>query len=112
MVPARIALTHPVVAELRRARRHNRVVEVDWIDALYRAYLTAIASGIAVVLLSGVVGDHRLGAHAVQRVLDDGPAVVGLVLAGAVAVGLRSGGRGGPLALGAPDVRYVLLAPV
>src|SRR5436190_741481 len=98
-VRLRGGLSHPVVAELRRVRRHHRVVEVDWIDALYRAYLTAIVSGIAVVVLSGVVGDHRLAPHAVHRALVDGPAVVGLVLAVAVAVGIRSGGRGGALAL-------------
>src|SRR5437868_3812633 len=103
MVPARFALTHPVVADLRRARRHNRVVEVDWIDALYRAYLTAIAAGIAVVVLSGVVGDRRLGAHAAQRAvagvlaarrLPESP--VGWVLAGAAV-----GGLGLPAAAGA-----------
>jgi hypothetical protein len=41
-----------------------------------------------------------------------GAAVIGLVAAFVLAVGLRSGGRGGPLVIEAADVRHVLLAPV
>lgn len=42
----------------------------------------------------------------------DGEALVGLVAAAVVAIGLRSGARGGPLALDRAEVRHVLLAPV
>jgi hypothetical protein len=38
--------------------------------------------------------------------------VVGLAVALAVAVALRSAGRGGPLAVEGPDVNHILLAPV
>ena len=38
--------------------------------------------------------------------------MVGVVVAIALFVGLRSGSRGGPLALEAADVRHVLLAPI
>src|SRR3954469_16678672 len=105
-------LTHPVLADLRRTRRSNRVAEIDWVDALYRAYLTGIALVVGVVALSGTVGDDELRPSQVARVLADGPAVIGLVLAVAVAIGVRSGGRGGPLALEAAEVRHVLLAPI
>jgi hypothetical protein len=106
--------THPTdaLADLRRARRRHRSADVDVFEALYRAYLTAIVLGIGVLLLSGVTGDRRLGSEGVDRVRRDGGAAVGLAAALAVAIGLRSGGRGGPLVVEAADVRYVLLAPV
>lgn len=63
-------------------------------------------------LLSGVTGDHRLGPAAVAGVLRHGAQVVGLVIAGLWAVGLRSGGRGGPLVVEAAEVRHVLMAPL
>jgi hypothetical protein len=67
---------------------------------------------VAVWLLSGVVGDERVTAATVTRVGSHGAAVVGVAVAVIFAVGLRSGGRGGPLVIEAADVRHVLLAPV
>ena len=54
---------------------------------------------------------RRRAGHAAElaSVTRPGPAAIGLVLALVVAVGIRSGGRGGPLALAAADVRHVLL---
>lgn len=103
---------HAALVELRRARRRRRTSDVDVFEALYRSYLTAVLVGIAILLLSGITGDHRLSESALDRVKRDGPAVVGLVAAFAVAIGLRSGGRGGPLVIEAADVRHVLLSPV
>src|ERR1700759_131369 len=40
------------------------------------------------------------------------PAVIGIAVALLVLAGLRSGARGGPLAIEAAEVRYTLLAPV
>jgi hypothetical protein len=101
-----------VLRDLRRDRRAWRVAELDWVDALYKAYLTAIAAVLAVSLLSAWVSDDDVAARQAERVATDGRAVLGLVAAVAVAVGLRSGERGGPLAVEAADVRHVLLAPV
>jgi hypothetical protein len=101
-----------VLADLRRARRRRRAASIDWFEALYRAYLTAVLAGVAVWLGSGLVGDHRVGAHTAAQVAARGPAVVGLVVALAWAIGLRSGGRGGPLVIEAADVRHVLMSPV
>ena len=98
--------------ELRAARRRKRVAGIHWIDALYQVYLTAIFGGGAVIFISGVVGGERLDAAGVDRVLAEGPALLGVIVAAAVALGLRSGARGGPIALEAPDVRHVLLSPV
>src|SRR3954471_17864868 len=100
------------LADLHRARRRHRAADVDAFDALYRAYLTAIVLGIGVLLLSGITGDTKLSASAVERVRRDGAAAVGLGAPVAMAIGMRSGGRGGPLVIEAADVRHVLLSPV
>lgn len=101
-----------VVGELRRARRRRRLAHVDFFEALYQAYLTALAVGIVVAVGSGATGDSPLGASALAQVRAHGAAAVGLVVAAVVAVALHSAGRGGPLAVEAPDVAHVLLAPV
>lgn len=100
------------LAELRSARRRNRVAKIDWMDAAYHAYVSAII-GVAVVLgVSSAVGDKVVSAATVTKSVDHGPALLSIGVALAVAIGLRSGSRGGPLALEAAEVRYVLLAPV
>lgn len=105
---------HELVAldELRETRRKKRIEEIHWIDALYQVYISAIVGGIAVIALSGLVGDNELTKAQLHRLVTDGPALLGLGVALAVAIGLRSGSRGGPLALEAADVRHVLLAPI
>jgi hypothetical protein len=106
------ASARAVLADLRRARRRRRTRDFDPFEALYRVYITAVVTGVAVWLLSGVTGDTRVGAGEAARVTAHGPQVVGLVVAVALAVGLRSGGRGGPLVIEAADVRHVLLSPL
>ena len=100
------------LAEFRKARRRKRVADVHWIDALYHAYLTALLGGAAVLIGAGFVGDGFLNADQLARVTRDGPDWLGLVAAFVIAVGLRSGSRGGPIALEHAEVRHVLLAPV
>jgi hypothetical protein len=100
------------LAALRRARRSRRVSSIDPVEALYRAYVTAILAGIALWLLSGVVGGTRVGSAEAARVAAHAGPIVGLVIAVILAIGLRSGGKGGPLALEAADVRHVLLSPI
>lgn len=107
-----VAIDPRALTALRRARLRHRIANVDFFDALYRAYLTAIGAGIAIVLLSGVTGDRAVTPAELARVDHHGAAVVGLVVALGVAIALRSAGRGGPLALEAADVRHVLLAPI
>src|SRR5207245_9660315 len=99
-------------ADQRAARRRRRLAEVDVFEAVYRVYLTGITLTMAVLLLAGATGDRRLRPSTVDAVRHHGAGVLGLVVALAVAVGLRSGGRGGPLVVEAPDVAHVLLAPV
>ena len=98
--------------DLRRARRRRRVAEVHWVDALYRAYMAALFGTLGIALLGGAVGDEPLTTAQVADVRIHGPAVIGLVASLVVAVGLRSGSRGGPLAVEPGDVRHVLLSAV
>lgn len=98
--------------ELRATRKQRRLGDWNVIDALYRAYVAAILGGLAVTFLSGVVGDRPIRGGQLADLRQYGAVVVGVVVAWAVALGLRSGARGGPLALEAAEVRYVLLAPV
>jgi hypothetical protein len=105
---------HPtrVLADLRRARRRRRTEDFDPFEALYRVYITAIVSGVAVWLLSGFTGDTRVVASTASHVGHHDAALVGVAVALCWAVGLRSGGRGGPLVIEAADVRHVLLSPL
>ena len=107
-----LAESAAVVGDLRRARRKQRVSAIHWVDALYQVYVTGLVAVVVVVLASGAIGDGEVGAATLADVRAHGAAVVGTVAALAVFLGLRSGSRGGPLALEQPDVRHVLLAPV
>lgn len=100
------------IIDLRRARRRQRTAELDAFEALYRVYITGIVLGIAIVAGSSVLGDTRVSAATAAHVATNGPQILGLILAIAVAIGARSGGRGGPLVFEAADIRHILLAPV
>jgi hypothetical protein len=103
---------HDALTDLRRTRRTRRLGDVEWFDLAYRVYLVALLGGGAVVVLSGYVGDEPVTGADLARVFDDGPTVLGTVVAIAVFLGLRSGADGGPLAIEPADVRHVLLAPI
>ena len=101
-----------VVQELRRTRRVRRLGDLEWFEVAYRVYLVALVGGGVVLWLSGLVGDEPATPAQVADVLERGPAVLGLGVAIAVALGLRSGSDGGPVSVEAADVRHLLLAPV
>jgi hypothetical protein len=101
-----------VLRDLRGARHKRHREDVDWVETLYRVYVTVI-SGAAVVWLSvSKVSDAAAKGGGLSDIREHGAAVLGLVVAFLVAVGLRSGSRGGPLSLEAAEVRVVLLAPI
>jgi hypothetical protein len=113
MVDQAIAQTaQGALKDLRAARRHRHVEELDWIDALYRVYLVALFGALGLALLSGALGDGPADDNAVREITKQAPALLGLLVALGIAGGLRSGGRGGPLAIEAADVQHVLLSPV
>ncbi|HWF26580.1 MAG TPA: hypothetical protein VG275_14080 [Solirubrobacteraceae bacterium] len=106
------ALGFGALRDMRAARRRRYAEHVDWIENLYRVYLGVIFGGWGLALISGAVADVRVDAHAIAQIHRYGPAGLGLVVALALAGGLRSGSRGGPLVLEAADVQHVLLSPV
>ena len=100
------------LADFRRMRRRKRLADVHWIDALYQAYLAALLGGAAVLIGSGFVGDGFLTPSQLDRLTRDGADWLTLVTAAVVAIGIRSGSRGGPIALERAEVRHVLMSPV
>jgi hypothetical protein len=98
--------------DLRAARRRRYAAQIDWMESLYRVYVGVIFGGWGLALISGALADLRVDRHTVQEIHRHGAASLGLLVAVAVAGGLRSGGRGGPLVLEAADVQHVLLAPI
>jgi hypothetical protein len=100
------------VSDLRRARRRRRLGDREWGELAYKAYTTALAALVAVVFLSGLVGDTPFDAAGIAEFGRRAPVWYGLIAAVALVVGVRSGTRGGPVALEAPDVQHLLLGPV
>jgi hypothetical protein len=100
------------LGQMRAARRRHFVEQLDLMEVLYRVYLGVIFGGIALAVIAGWVEEAPATAAAVADMREHGPAVLGLVLALAILLGLRSGARGGPLAIEAAEVQYVLLAPI
>ena len=103
---------HDALRAMRRARRRNRLADLEWFEMLYRVYIAAFLGGGAVLFLSDLVTDEPIDAAGIADVTAHGPAVLGVIAAVMVAIGLRSGANGGPIAVEDPDVRHVLLAPL
>lgn len=100
------------VVEMRRRRQRRRLGEHEWGELAYRVYTTALAAIVTVVFASGLIGDTKLTASETQTFLNEAPAWIGLAAAVVLLVGIRSGSRGGPLALERQDVHHLLLGPV
>jgi hypothetical protein len=85
---------------------------VEWFEALYRVYLAAFVFGGGAMFISGFIPDEPVSTQTAADVWANGPGWLGLAAVLAIGIGLRSGSRGGPLAVEEADVRHVLLAPV
>ena len=100
------------LAELRKTRQRRRLGDTDWYDIAYRVYLFALVGLTLVVWVSdaidGVIGDGIDSADLLER----GPAIIGLLVVAAFALGVRSGADGGPIAIELADIRHVLLSPI
>lgn len=101
-----------VVRSIRRARRRHHLRQGDWVDSLYKTYMTVVAAGAGLFYGSLAVGGDRVAHDTLRAVEQRGPTILGALVAVVVAMGLRSGARGGPLAPEGPDVTYLLLAPI
>jgi len=98
---------------MRSTRRRRFVGQIDnAMEILYRVYVAAFFGAIAFAVLAGIVHDAGVGAEAVDEIASKGPALLGAGVALAALAGLRSGARGGPLAIEDAEVQYLLLAPV
>jgi hypothetical protein len=100
------------LSDWRRHRKRKRVADINIIDALYRADIAFLLGTAAVYLLAGAIGDGRLTLGQMIRVREEGDDFLAIVTSMVLALGLRSGSRGGPLVLEQAEVRHVLLAPV
>ncbi|MDA8270137.1 MAG: hypothetical protein M0Z39_01840 [Actinomycetota bacterium] len=98
--------------DLSKARRHHFVEKVDLINAIYKAYLVGAALLVGSSLLVGLVQAAPLGSAAQRELVRYGPSYAGLALGLVIFAGLRSGSRGGPLAIQGADVRMILLSGV
>ena len=101
-----------LLAELRSLQRRRHVEEVNWVDALYRAYVLLVLALAAVGVLSAIIGDTKVAAATVADVKRSGVGYVSLAYAVVLAGALRSGSRGGPHTVQPPDVHHLLLAPI
>jgi hypothetical protein len=97
---------------MRAARRRRYVARADVMEVLYRVYLGGLAAIFILAFLAGALHEVPADPGSIESIRSHAPAVIGLVVALLVLAGLRSGARGGPLAIEAAEVRYTLLAPV
>ena len=106
------AASRGTTRELRKARRRHYISENDWVDSLYKAYITVLLSALALFYLTVAFSGTEASAATLDSISQRGPGWLGLGIAVLVALGLRSGARGGPLAPEPADVMYLLLAPL
>lgn len=105
-------LTVQALREMRRARRTRRLGDLEWFDIAYRVYLAAFFGGTGVIVVSDLVGDIAVTGPRLVELADAAPGALGIIAMATIALGLRSGADGGPIAVEAADVRHVLLAPI
>jgi hypothetical protein len=97
---------------MRAARRRRYVQRADVMEVLYRVYLGGLAAIFILAFLAGALHEVPADPGSIESIRAHAPAVIGLAVALLVLAGLRSGARGGPLAIEAAEVRYTLLAPI
>jgi len=81
-------------------------------EVLYRIYVGAILGAMALGVLAGVINEAPVTPTSVEWLRQHGPAALGGVVAVVLLAGLRVGAHGGPLAIEAAEVQYVLMAPL
>ena len=97
-----------------RSARRRRYVARDRRDggALPRLPRRDLAALFVLAFLAGALHEVPADPGSVAGIRAHAPAIIGIAVALLVLAGLRSGARGGPLAIEAAEVRYTLLAPI
>jgi len=108
---ATAASAESVLRELRRRRAANRHRPRGW-ELVAWAEVVALLLGYAALGLWLLVGGPPITGGPLDVVRAHGAAVAGLGVVLLVGLSLRSGLRGGPLAIERGDVQHLLLAPV
>ncbi|MGH8995185.1 MAG: hypothetical protein ACRDYB_03995 [Acidimicrobiales bacterium] len=99
--------------EMRRVRRARLLGDnAARFDRFYHGYLIVFFVAFATAYLASLLHETRSTPAQLADVRSYGPGAIGLLFVVAVALGTRSGVRGGPLVVDAPDVRYILSAPL
>jgi len=97
---------------LERARRDARRARIDIWEAIYQAYVAGFAIAGFAALVASVLPEDQVGTTQLETVTRYAPVALGMVMAFAVAIGLRSGARGGPLVFDPPTVHYLFQSPL
>ncbi len=100
------------VRDLERARRDARRAHIDIWESIYQAYVAGFAIAAAAAAVASVLPEDQVSAGQLETMTKYAPAAIGLLVALAIAVGLRSGSRGGPLVFDPPTVHYLFQSPV
>ena len=108
---ATAASAESVLRDLRRRRAANRHRPRGW-ELVAWAEVVALLLGYAALGLWLLVGGPPITGGPLDVVRAHGAAVAGLGVVLLVGLSLRSGLRGGPLAIERADVQHLLLAPV
>ncbi len=100
------------LSDLRRARRRHRLADIHWSDAIYRVYVFALCVGGFVWWVIATLGSRPVDATGLVGFVRWAPVASGGVLAAMLWGGLRSGLRGGPIALEHAELVHVLGSPL
>jgi hypothetical protein len=98
--------------ELRQARRKRRLIDLHWVDTMYRLYVLIVVLGAGLLWLGTILGRSVPSVAGAARINRDAVWVTALIFGIALLAAVRSGSRGGPLASEGADVVHVLSAPL
>lgn len=100
------------LSDLRKARRRHRLADVHWSDAIYRIYVFTLCVGGFVWWVIATLGSRPLDATGLASFTRWAPVAAGGMLAATLWGGLRSGLRGGPIAMEHAELVHVLGSPL
>jgi hypothetical protein len=100
------------LSDLRKARRRHRLADIHWSDAIYRVYIFTLCVGGLVWWVIATLGSRPVDAEGLKSFVRWAPIAAGGLLGASVWGGVRSGLRGGPVALEHAELVHVLGSPL